>query len=204
MSVEPVVWLSAIEHYQYCPRQCALIHADGVWVENEHTLRGSYGHRRADSGEHRRERGRFVMRSIPLWSEGHGLAGRADAVEIDGGDVMPVEYKIGVRHGHAAELQLAGQALCLEEMLGRPVTHGAIWYSATRRRVQVAIDSALRELTLEVVADIRSIVRDGRLPPAPDDARCRECQLLGHCMPSVVRSRLDVEARVEAELWSCG
>jgi len=117
MNIEPVVPISAIEHFAYCPRQCALIHCDGVWNDNEHTVGGTRAHRRVDSGEHRRERGRMVLRSIPLWSESLGLSGRADAVEMADNAVVPVEYKAGVRHGNAADLQLCAQALCLEEML---------------------------------------------------------------------------------------
>jgi len=32
-----VVLISAIEHYAYCPRQCALIHLDSVFEDNVHT-----------------------------------------------------------------------------------------------------------------------------------------------------------------------
>jgi hypothetical protein len=34
---EPV---SALEHHVQCPRQCALIHVDSMWVENAHTVIG--------------------------------------------------------------------------------------------------------------------------------------------------------------------
>ena len=65
MNAEPVVPISAIEHFVYCPRQCALIHCDGVWNDNVHTVRGVRAHRRVDSGAHRHERGRNVLRAIP-------------------------------------------------------------------------------------------------------------------------------------------
>ena len=135
---EPIVTISAIEHFVYCPRQCALIHCDGVWSDNAQTVRGSRAHRRVDSGRHRRERGRLVLRSIPLWSETLGLSGRADAVEIEPGVVRPVEYKSGIQHGSAADLQLCAQALCLEEMLNVAIPDGDVWYGGPRRRVRVA------------------------------------------------------------------
>ena len=71
---DPVVPISAIEHYEYCARQCALIHVDGVWSDNQHTVRGKHDHRRVDSGAHRREHGSLVLRAIPLWSEVYGLS----------------------------------------------------------------------------------------------------------------------------------
>ena len=128
MTPTPVVAISAIEHFSYCARQCALIHCDGVWADNAHTVRGSRAHRRVDSGQSRKERGKLVLRAIPLWSEELGLSGRADAVEIDGETVRPIEYKAGTPHGAAANLQLCAQGLCLEEMLG---VDGAEGYLST-------------------------------------------------------------------------
>ena len=58
MKSEPIIQISAIEHFVYCPRQCALIHCDGVWSDNAHTVRGVRAHRRVDSGLDRQERGR--------------------------------------------------------------------------------------------------------------------------------------------------
>jgi CRISPR-associated exonuclease Cas4 len=186
MEPQAPLMISAIEHYVYCPRQCALIHVDGVWHENAHTTRGTYGHRRVDSGVSRDERGRKVLRSIPLWSEEHDLTGRADAVEVyDDGTIVPIEYKMGTRHGRAADLQLCAQALCLEEMTRRTVSCGFVWYSGPRRRMRVELDQQLRRETLGVIAAIRETVRTGVLPVAVDDARCAQCQLRDHCLPEL-------------------
>ena len=203
MSVEPVVPISAIEHYAYCPRQCALIHGDGVWRDNRHTVRGSRAHRRVDSGEHRHERGRLVLRAIPLWSESLGLSGRADAIEIQDGRVWPVEYKAGSRHGLTAALQLCAQAICLEEMLGATVEEGFVWYSATRRRDRVALTGDLRVQVLDAVNAIRSQLRSGRLPVAPNDRRCGECQLLHYCLPGLTSAPAVVDEYVRREVLSC-
>lgn len=200
-----VVPISAIEHHAYCPRQCALIHVDGVWVDNRFTVAGTRAHRRVDSGEQRRERGRVVLRSIPLWSEGHGLSGRADAVEIaDDGTVQPVEYKSGSRHGMSADLQVCAQAICLEEMLGLPVTTGAIWYGGTRRRRTVLMDVDLRRETLEVVDEIRRTIETGILPDAPNDERCSTCQLASHCLPEIVSDVDLVTTFVNKVVLECG
>ncbi len=185
MTPEPVVQISAIEHFVYCPRQCALIHCDGVWSDNAHTVRGSRAHRRVDSGEHRQERGKQVLRAIPLWSEELGLSGRADAVEVEGDEVRPVEYKAGVRHGSAADLQLCAQALCLEEMLDVEILHGYVWYGGPRRRMQVDFTEALRREVIEVIEEIRTQLLTFKLPEAPNDARCTQCQLLHHCLPEL-------------------
>ena len=198
-----VVLISAIEHYAYCPRQCALIHCDGVWNDNPHTVKGERAHRRVDSGAHRQERGRRVLRAIPLWSERLGLSGRADAVEIEPGRVVPVEYKAGVAHGNAAELQLCAQALCLEEMLGVPVQSGYVWYGGPRRKVEVALDDALRAEVCRIIEEIRIQLRTGALPTAPNDNRCPECQLKSHCLPDVANASRRVGRYMADIVFAC-
>jgi CRISPR-associated exonuclease Cas4 len=201
---ETVIPISAIEHHEYCPRQCALIFIDGLWEENPHTIAGGRAHRRVDSGSSRTERGRLVLRTIPLWSEGFGLSGRADAVEIErDGRVTPVEYKSGVRHGRTADLQLCAQALCLEEMLGVEIPQGYIWYGAWRRRWPVAIDDELRRTTVGAIGAIRALLVEDALPAAPADERCRTCQLEGHCLPDVVASPGRIASYVEEEVLGC-
>ena len=203
MTDEPIVPISAIEHFVYCPRQCALIHCDGVWSDNAHTVRGSHEHRRVDSGRHRRERGRQVLRAIPLWSETLGLTGRADAVEIDGHRVRPVEYKSGVRHGKAADLQLCAQALCLEEMLEVAIPDGYVWYGGPRRRVRVTFTSALRHEVGETIERIRQQLITASLPEAPNDPRCAECQLQHHCLPGLTSTPKKVSRYMTDVVFGC-
>jgi CRISPR-associated exonuclease Cas4 len=198
-----VIPISAIEHFVYCPRQCALIHCDGVWADNAHTVRGSRAHRRVDSGKARRERGKLVLRAIPLWSEELGLTGRADAVELDGDIVRPVEYKSGVPHGTAADLQVCAQAMCLEEMLAVEIPEGAVWYAGLRRRVRVALTTDLRDRVREAIVDIRAQLESGRLPEAPNDERCRECQLRPHCLPELTSAPAKVTRYLTTEVFGC-
>ncbi len=204
MSDEVVVALSALEHFEYCPRQCALIHVDGVWVDNDHTERGHAGHQRVDTDKSRVERGRRVLRGIPLWSERLGLSGRADVVELyDDGAVVPVEYKIGGRHGKAADVQLCAQALCLEEMFCVAVTVGYLWLSKTRQKVEVALDEDLRKRTLEAIRAVRLQHVAPVLPAPVNDARCTHCQLLSHCLPTIVSDPTRVARYVVDEVMAC-
>ena len=76
------IMLSALQHYSYCPRQCALIHQEQTFDDNVHTVRGHLAHERVDSGESGMEYGVRVERALPLYSEQYGLVGKADAVEF--------------------------------------------------------------------------------------------------------------------------
>lgn len=192
--------ISALEHHVYCPRQAALILVEHQWMDSANTARGTLGHRRADQPGGRFERNRQVLRAVPLWSERYGLVGRADAVEVSQhGDVTPVEYKIGGRHGDAAHVQLCAEGLCLEEMLDTLVLMGALWLAGPRRRLTIAFDAELRKRTLEVVSAVRRSVAQPVLPPVVDDERCPPCQLRPRCLPDLVAAP-DVFARRVAEV----
>jgi CRISPR-associated exonuclease Cas4 len=199
-----VLPISALEHHMYCPRQCALIHVDGLWEDNEHTVRGQRGHRRADApDDSRRERRKRVLRALAIWSERLGLTGRADVVEVEpDGRLFPVEYKIGRRHGDAAHIQLCAEAMCLEEMFGVEVPSGGLWLSGPRRRLPVTFDDALRITTLRMIDEVRASLLAPGLPAAIDDPRCTHCQLRDACLPEMTAHPELVTAYVERAVWN--
>jgi CRISPR-associated exonuclease Cas4 len=178
--------IGALEHYSYCPRQCALIHVEQTFDENQFTIRGRLAHERVDREEETIRGGIRVLRGVPLWSDRLRLRGRADVVELRADGPYPVEYKVGRRRGIHADIQLCGQALCLEEMFGTQVRAGAVFHYALRRRYEVIFDTALRNRTMAVIEATRELLRTQALPPAPNDRRCPNCSLMNACLPSVV------------------
>jgi CRISPR-associated exonuclease Cas4 len=182
-----LVMISALEHWSYCPRQCALIHLEQTFDENIYTLQGHMLHERADEEASELRGDVRIERAVPLWSRRLGLVGRADVVEFHAQMTFPIEYKSGPRRkwGHD-DLQLCAQALCLEEMTGKTVPRGAIYHHGARRRREVAFDEPLRQRVVEAVADIRQMLTTRALPPAVNDARCQHCSLKDSCLPSVV------------------
>jgi CRISPR-associated exonuclease Cas4 len=182
-----LVLISALEHYSYCPRQCALIHLEQTFDENIYTLQGHMLHERADEEVSELKGDVRIERAVPLWSRRLGLVGRADVVEFHDQVPFPVEYKASPRRkwGHD-DLQLCAQALCLEEMTGQMVPRGAIYHHGSRRRREVIFDDELRRRVAEAVADIREMLATGVLPPAVNDARCKHCSLIDSCLPSVI------------------
>ncbi len=189
--------LSALQHYSYCPRQCALIHQEQSFDDNEFTLRGQRAHRRVDSGEISVEDGVRVQRALPLYSERLGLVGKADVVEfLPDGTPYPVEYKQGKRHKREHDdIQLAAQALCLEEMTGREVPEGAIYHHKSKRRRVVPITPALRQQVVQIADAVRALLASSRLPPPTDDAAlCRACSLHDLCQPELVGAARRIHA----------
>ena len=187
--VEPIM-LSALQHYSYCPRQYALIHIEQVFAENVHTMRGNAVHERVDDPGFSENAGARIERSLPLYCDRLGLVGKADIVEfLPDGTPYPVEYKHGPkRQKHHDDLQLAAQAMCLEEMTGKPVLRGAIYHHSSRRRREVQLTDVLRRQVEETVETIRAMFVSGKLPPAVNDARCKECSLKELCQPQAMAS----------------
>lgn len=180
--------ISALQHWSYCPRQCALIHIEQAFAENVHTLRGKAVHRLVDESGVELLPGRRVERAMPLWCERLGLVGKADVVEfLADGTPFPIEYKHGRRRQQRHdELQLGAQALCLEEMTAKPVPAGALYYFSSRRRREVAIDEALRAEVEAAVSAVRRSFAEPTLPAPVNDARCRNCSLIDLCQPAAM------------------
>ena len=187
LELDPIP-LAALQHWAYCPRQCGLIHLEQAFEDNIHTARGQAVHHLVDAPGYEMKAGVKVERALPLWSDRLGLIGKADLVEFHpDGTVYPVEFKHGPkRQKHYDDIQLAAQALCLEDMLCRSVPMGAIYHASSHRRREVAITPALREKVIATAEAIRAMLACGTLPPPVNDARCRECSLKGICQPEAL------------------
>lgn len=186
-----LVPLSALNQYAYCPRRCYLIHAEGEFLDNVHTLRGSHEHERVDQLQHEVSARVRVEYSLPVWSHRLGLTGRCDVVEFHpDGSVYPVEYKHGKRKRWINDdLQLAAQAMCLEETLGVPVNKGAIYHQQSRRRREVVVDARLREAVETAAREVHRLLSNKKLPPPTEDVRrCPQCSLIEICQPELARA----------------
>jgi CRISPR-associated protein Cas4 len=196
--------LSALNHWAYCRRRCGLIHLEGEFTDNIHTARGNTEHERVDRVAHETlKSGARVEYALPVWSDRLGLIGKCDVVEFwPDGTVYPVEYKHGPKRKWLNDdIQLAAQAMCLEEMLNRPVPKGAIYHASSRRRREVAITPELRHLVEETAAAIRAMLASGILPPPANDSRCRECSLKDICQPEAIAMH-DQRDQMEVDLFN--
>jgi len=200
--------LSALQHYLYCSRQCALIHIEGYWSENRFTAEGQILHRRADDPRTEKRGTVRTETGLPLRSLSLGITGKADVVEFHATEgrqkeaVFPVEYKRGQPKGHDAdEVQLCAQALCLEEMLDTHIPEGALFYGRNRRRRGVSFEPDLRERTRETARQTRFLIASGRTPPPTYSAKlCDQCSLLTICNPQPLTSIGSVRAWLQQQI----
>ncbi len=185
---DSLIAISALQHYLFCPRQCALIHVEQLWAEDGATAAGRLLHGKVDAGWPEKRPGVRIARGVALRSLHLGVVGKADVVEmrLDGKTERPypVEYKRGKPKAHRAdEVQLCAQALCLEEMFGQPVPEGALFYGMTRRRLIVAMDAELRQLTRNTAEAARAMIAANTTPLPEAKPACKQCSLLDLCCP---------------------
>ncbi len=182
--------LSALQHYLYCPRQCALIHLDRVWEENVFTAEGRLLHEKAHAMGTENRKDIKMATSLMLKSKTLGITGVADVVEFHRTgrewQPYPVEYKRGrPKASDADRIQLCAQALCLEEMLGVTIPEGALYYGKIRRRETVPFTVTLRQATRDTVAAVYTLFSQVTRPPPVNDNRCKACSLKETCLPDL-------------------
>ncbi len=198
-----MLMLSGIQHYMFCPRQWALIHIEQQWAENRLTTEGQLLHKNVDNPFYRQKNGDTItLRSLHIASKRLGLYGITDAVELIPSDSpedsithnrypgywkpYPVEYKRGhSKPDERDEVQLAAQAMCLEEMYGINIPYGALYYDEVKHRETIAISDGLRRTTQQCAKQMHDIFKSGIMPKPVKASHCRNCSLKDICIPEM-------------------
>lgn len=81
-SEDDLLPVAALQHLAFCERQWALIHLEGLWVENPLTVEGHHLHDRTHERETESRGGVRTARALRLRSLRLGLTGVADVVEF--------------------------------------------------------------------------------------------------------------------------
>jgi CRISPR-associated exonuclease Cas4 len=176
--------IAALNQYAYCPHRCWRMFCAGEFIDNQYTIEGTSLHDRVHTlGESHREE-TWQIRAIWLKSEQYKLIGKSDLIESDSGQLYPVEYKRG-RKGEwdNDELQVCAQALCLEEMTGKAIAQGYIYYAHSHQRQPVEISAQLREDAIATIHSVTTLLETGLMPKAAYTQRCKGCSLYSQCLP---------------------
>ncbi|WP_127573152.1 CRISPR-associated protein Cas4 [Paenibacillus xylaniclasticus] len=207
--------LSGIQHYQFCKRQWALIHIEQQWVDNVRTIEGEHLHSKADQPFIREKRGdKLIVRAMPVKSETLKISGVCDVVEfirseegvaISGSEgkyiPYPVEYKRGKPKKHDEDvLQLAAQAVCLEEMLLCDVDVGYLYYHEIRHRMEVLLTTELKNKVKVIFAEMLDCYNRRHTPRVKTGSFCRSCSLQSICLPELMNKRT-VRSYVEGKIY---
>lgn len=173
------------------------------WAENARTAEGQVFHETAHHGPESEARGELlILRGLRVASPSLRLGGICDVVEfhrspsgvsLAGREGLwlpyPVEYKRGSDQTRESdEVQLCGQALCLEEMLCCQIPEGSLFYGETRRRTRVAFDGTLRQRTLDLLHELLGYMDRGYTPGAKFHKGCNACSLRDIYLPKLSRA----------------
>lgn len=177
--------ISLVAHHEFCPRR-AWLELHGERTDTEQMAIGAEDHATVDNPTSSRPR---RQRTVDVSSSELGIHGRCDSVEIaEDGQLTVVEHKAAPvrRRSEVTDpqaVQLALQALCLRDA-GNDVAGAAVWFSTTRRRVEVPLTDELLERARTAVAATRTVLA-ATSPPAPleEDDRCRRCSHVSVCLP---------------------
>lgn len=183
-----LVNISAIQHFAFCQRQCALIHLEQVWQENYLTAHGRQLHERVDSGDPETRKGVRFERGVVVTAPHLGLTGKLDLLEHHRAtnQFIPVEYKRGKpKVNDIDKVQLCAQAMCIEEMLAVKVENGALWYWQTRKRIDVELNTHLRIQTVTLIGQIQKLFEQIQTPPPTLGKHCEACSLIDTCQPEL-------------------
>lgn len=202
---EDYLLLSGIQHFSFCRRQWALIHIEQQWEENLRTVEGNLFHQKAHDGYSSEKRSDVIIsRGMPVFSRTMGVSGVCDIVEFHRDDkrgislhgregkyvVYPVEYKKGQpKEDEADVLQMAAQAMCLEEMLECSVTKGYLFYGEIRRRIEIPVDEKVRQQVRDAFMEMHRYFQRKYTPKVKRTKACNACSLKNICLPQLMKGR---------------
>jgi CRISPR-associated exonuclease Cas4 len=207
--------LSGIQHFAFCPRQWALIHIEGLWVDNILTVQGNLLHDKVDNpwfNELRKDM--IISRSMPVLSKELGLQGIVDIVELTADkagvpvpgksglwSLRPIEYKRGKpKDDHCDAIQLCAQAMCLEEMLNTQIAVGDLFYGQIRRRTEVEFSERLRDEVCFAADTMHRYFDENYVPLALREKKCRACSLVDVCVPELFELKSRVTSYIAGVL----
>ena len=201
---EEYLQLSGIQHYSFCRRQWAIIHIENQWRENELTVGGRFVHEKVHDSSLTEKRGdTLIVRGMPIKSEQLGVSGECDVVEFKKNEngiylhnrpglwsVLPVEYKHGkVKADDCDTLQVAAQAMCLEEMFCCRIDRAALFYHETRSREYIEITDEIRERVRSTFAEMHEYLHRGYTPRVKPTKQCGRCSFKDICLPELEKTK---------------
>lgn len=203
-SEDDFLQLSGIQHFAFCKRQWALAYIEMQWKENVRTVEGKILHENAHDASMKEKRGDLIIvRAMPVHSREMGVSGECDVVEfhkttqgisLSGHEgtysVVPVEYKRGKpKEDDVDILQVAAQALCLEEMLCCTIPYGYLYYGEIRHRLKVDFDEEIRNRVQILFKEMHKYYDQQYTPKVKISKKCNACSLKDICLPVLNKNK---------------
>lgn len=173
-----MVNVSDLNQYLYCPRRYWYLHFFDTQGENFERIDGSTTHERKSTRSN-------WINEMYIESDQLGLKGKIDVLEIDHGELVPIERKRASSGTYYRndEIQLAGYSLLLEQEVDKRIDYGIIYLYSTDEREKIQITHDLRSAVRDTIQDIQNL-SVSNVPPLTDNPnKCKKCSTRRYCMP---------------------
>lgn len=187
--VEPILKVSDIKQYLYCPRIIYFTYV--LPVEKRATPKMEIG--KEEHLKTARLEGRRRLRSygfeegkrffnVYLFSSRLGLEGVLDMYVAVPRGSFPVDFKNTYRPAVNHKYQLLAYTLLLEDYLRQPVRGGFIYLIPSRHTVYIEATPEARLYTKRLMGAIRSLIRREHFPAVSRSrGRCADCEYKNYC-----------------------
>lgn len=203
--IDRTINIRSIQHFMYCPRRYGLLEVNNDWQENAFVVKANILHENVHEGKHSfSDRKRVVRSSVTLYNDlpQYDLYGIADCVEflrddsgteITGLDgrfkVQLVEYKPRLpksgEYNETDAIQVFAQKLCAD-FIWSGNCRCFIYYCDAKKRVPLPFDTEFEqydERLKELLAGMRRVLSEGRIPPREKGQKCSGCSMADLCFP---------------------
>ncbi|MHA1265550.1 MAG: CRISPR-associated protein Cas4 [Candidatus Helarchaeota archaeon] len=191
MTQETLVYLTTrdVQEYVYCPRFIYFTRVMQLRPLPTYKMqRGNSRHEQFIRRQtHAKEAGLEKYYNLYLRDDELGLIGLLDYLELDGDELVPVEYKTGNPQPGTEEdyhkAQLVAQALLVERHFHRFVRHVKVIYEKLPTPVIYELSGVEKVQILQILEEIRAIIQKELMPPpTPHEAKCQDCEFWRVCL----------------------
>lgn len=96
-------------------------------------------------------------------------------------------------------VQLAAQAICLEEMLVCEIKEGFLFYNEIKHRVKISITEKLKEHVKDIAGEMHRYYKNRHTPKVETGDFCKSCSLQHVCLPKLM-SKQTVKRYIEGRI----
>lgn len=188
-----------------------MLEIDQAWAENVFVTKANLLHDRVhDPDQHYSARGKKVFTSVPVYNdlERYNLYGVTDCIElsedkqgvsINGSEkkykVYIVEYKPtkpkNQEYNEDDLMQVFAQKICVDFVFGCNCD-AVLYYADVKKRIKLPLDDNFiiyDEQLVTLLAEMRSKLQAGEIPPIRKGQKCSGCSMKDLCMPQLKKQK---------------
>ncbi len=192
--MQPMVSVSDVVQYFYCPRKIYYLKVLGVPFkvkrkmevgrEEDEKEESRLGERKTVYGIDRGEVEQ-VLHNLYLEDSRVGLAGQVDTVlRLRSGEHIPVDSKYTEEvavHRHYRK-QLVAYSVLLESAFGTAVSRGILYFTKQREPVAVGISAEDKKALIKDLEAIRRVLEGESIPRKVSESKCGYCEVARYCV----------------------